>query len=363
MPQVYSVSEFVSGINELLSGIPAIVQGEISNFRVAQNRFVWFDLKDDKSYVSCFMLSFQLDQTLEDGMEVQVIGNPGLFSKSGKFHLRAKKVQIVGAGSLKREYELLKEKLTKEGLFDESRKRDLPRFPKRIGLVTSKDAAAYTDVLRILKNRWAGLEISLFPVNVQGASAVPSVINALKLINAEYATQLDVVILTRGGGSMEDLQAFNDEGVTRAVFSSKVPIVTAIGHERDETLAEYAADRRASTPSNAAEQIVPDKRDVIAQLYVSVARTEQMLRNQQRVAYEQTISSMNLLASKMGSYRSEVERLEDLLHSYNPKAVLERGYSITQTANGEVVRKATEVRPGTRLITTVQDGKIDSQVL
>lgn len=361
--QVYSVSEFVHGVNELLSGIPACVQGEVSNFHIAQNRFVWFELKDESSYVSCFLLSFQLDQPLEDGMEIQVIGRPALFQKSGKFHLRVNKIQVVGAGSLKRQYELLKAKLHKEGIFDVDRKRALPTFPQRIGLVTSADAAAYTDVLRILKNRWAGLEILHFPVNVQGSQAVSSVVQALQFINAKYSKQLDVVILTRGGGSMEDLQAFNDEAVVRAVFGLKVPIVAAIGHERDETLAELAADRRASTPSNAAEMIVPDKRDVIAQLKTSVLRQYQALQTNHHLVTERISSDIVVLSQQMKRYRTNVDHLGALLHSYNPKQILQRGYSITRTPAGTVITKAKQAQSGTQLETIVADGTIQSQVL
>lgn len=361
--QVYSVSEFVHGVNELLSGIPACVQGEVSNFKVTQNRFVWFELKDETSYVSCFLLAFQLDQPLEDGMEIQVIGKPGLFVKSGKFHLRVNKIQVVGAGSLKRQYELLKAKLTKEGLFDEARKRALPHFPRRIGIVTSPDAAAYTDVLRILKNRWAGLEIMLFPVTVQGAQAVSSIETALALINHDYAKKLDVVILTRGGGSMEDLQAFNDEAVVRAVFASKVPIVTAIGHERDVTLAELSADVRASTPSNAAEQVVPDKADVIQQLKVAVSRQYQALTNQQQLMTERVNHAVVSMSQQTGKYRAMVEHLEALLHSYNPKQILERGYSITRTSAGTVLASTRQSKTGDEIETILADGSITSTVL
>lgn len=361
--QTYSVSEFVHGINEMLSGIPACVQGEVSNFKVTQNRFVWFELKDDKSYVSCFLLAFQLDQPLTDGMEVQVVGHPGLFAKSGKFHLRVNKIQVVGEGSLKRQYELLKAQLTKEGLFDPERKRQLPRFPQHIGLVTSSDAAAYTDVLRILKNRWAGLTITHFPVPVQGETAAPNIVKALQYINAHYAQTLDVVIVTRGGGSMEDLQAFNDEAVVRAVFALKVPCVAAIGHERDETLVEYAADVRASTPSNAAELVVPDKADMLQQLQVMVSRQEQALSTAYHLVEERVSTAVTLLDQQITTYQQNIDHSIALLQSYNPHHILQRGYSITQTAAGTVVTSATQLTAKDEIITTFVDGKVDSQVI
>lgn len=384
----YSVSEFVHGVNELLAGIPACVEGEVSNFHITQNRFVWFDLKDDKSYVSCFLLAFQLEQPLENGMQVQVSGRPALFAKSGKFHLRAQKIQIIGAGSWQRQYELLKAQLTTEGLFDAARKRSLPKFPRRIGLVTSADAAAYTDVLRILKNRWAGLQVLHFPVTVQGDTAIPSLRRAFQLINQSYARKLDVVIVTRGGGSMEDLQAFNDETVIRAVFGLKVPTVAAIGHERDVTLVEYAADVRAATPSNAAELVVPDKQDVLQQLALHAQRQTHAMQLLRRTQTERTTTFIQQLQHQAQQYvqtmfatqqrflfatqqwQQHVQTLTAtldhqlaLLHSYDPKATLRRGYSITRTATGQLITSTTQVRSGTSIQTIVPDGTIQSQVI
>lgn len=384
----YSVSEFVHGVNELLAGIPACVEGEVSNFHITQNRFVWFDLKDDKSYVSCFLLAFQLEQPLENGMQVQVIGRPALFVKSGKFHLRAQKIQIIGAGSWQRQYELLKAQLTTEGLFDAARKRPLPKFPRTIGLVTSADAAAYTDVLRILKNRWAGLQVLHFSVAVQGDAAIPSLRRAFQFINQSYARKLDVVIVTRGGGSMEDLQAFNDETVIRAVFGLKVPTVAAIGHERDVTLVEYAADVRAATPSNAAELVVPDKQDVLQQLALHAQRQTHAIQLLRRTQTERTTTFIQQLQYQAQQYvqtmfatqqrflfatqqwQQHVQTLTTtldhqlaLLHSYDPKATLQRGYSITRTATGQLITSTTQVRSGTSIQTIVPDGTIQSQVI
>lgn len=386
--EIYSVSEFINGVNQLLVGIPAVVQGEISNFKVSQNRFVWFDLKDDASYVSCFLLKFQLDQELEDGMEVQVIGNPALFKKSGRFHLRVKKIQLVGEGSLKRQYELLKAKLTKEGIFNDSRKRALPRFPQHIGLVTSSDAAAFTDVQRILNNRWAGLDIKHFHVQVQGDSAVPTILQALDNINERYEDALDVVILTRGGGSIEDLQAFNDERVVRAVFGLKVPTIVGIGHERDETLAEYAADVRASTPSNAAEFAVPDKKDVLYQIMNLVKQQEQSLTDQIDTLNNTVYEAINSLDEQANRYVSSVQQLQhrfimaaqqwqnaieknkskvasiiQLLESYNPAHILKRGYSITRTTTGQVLTSKNQAKSGQIIATVLRDGEITSEVI
>ncbi len=386
--QIYSVSEFVHGINEMLAGIPACVQGEVSNFKVTQNRFVWFELKDEKSYVSCFLLAFQLDVQIENGMEIQVVGHPGLFAKSGRFHLRVNKIQIVGAGSLNKQYELLKAKLTKEGLFDTERKRTLPTFPRRIGLITSLDAAAFTDVQRILKNRWAGLAITHFPVLVQGQQAANSIVQALQYLNKYYAKKLDVVIVTRGGGSMEDLQPFNEEAVVRAIFALKIPSIAAIGHERDITLAELVADVRAATPSNAAELCVPDKQDVIQQIQMLVARQQRSLETTQRLAVERTMHQVaalsqqvrqsaqaitltreHFLAATVQWQQSISERQQHinqqvaLLNSYNPKATLKRGYSITTNPSGQIITKAAQAKTGEIISTILADGTVESSVL
>src|SRR3989338_31502 len=262
-PKVYTVSEFVSYIRDFLRENVGfvLIQGEASGLHITQDRFVWFELKDKDTSVSCFMMKWELKVPLEDGMEIKVLGLPQLFQKSGRFHIRVEELELVGAGALQKAFEALKKKLEKEGLFAEARKRALPRFPEAIGLITSPDAAAYTDVLRILKNRWAGLTIKFYPVAVQGIGSVKEIVRAFDYFN--YSKNVEVIILTRGGGSLEDLQSFNSEDVARAIFSSAIPVVCGVGHERDESLSDYVADLRASTPSNAAELVVPDKREIM----------------------------------------------------------------------------------------------------
>jgi len=385
---VYSVTDFVHGINELLTRIPTCVQGEVSGFKIVQNRFVWFDLKDAKSCVSCFMLAFQLQQPLEDGMMIQATGTPGLFTKSGRFHLRVQSIQLVGEGSLKRQYEMLKAKLAAEGLFDQARKRALPRFPQHIGLVTSPDAAAFTDVLRILQDRWAGLDIKHFPVVVQGTQAVSSLVQTLTDINQYWVNKLDLVIITRGGGSLEDLQAFNNEAVVRAVFALPIPSLVGIGHERDETLIEFVADQRAATPSNAAELAVPHKADVVYQI-VSLAKQQavafeqqiQLLTHQIQAAVETLNVQMNRYSTittalcsrfhmatqawqeQINIYQEKINRLKQLLNSYHPNNILKRGYSITQTTSGKIISSIKQLAVGSTIHTVLADGKIKSKVL
>jgi exodeoxyribonuclease VII large subunit len=409
--RIYTVSEFVYEVRELLSEISVTVQGEVSNFHETQSRFVFFDLKDVNSYISCFLLKFQFDRLgvpIEDGMEIRVTGSPSLFVKSGRFHFQVRAIELVGAGALQRQFEETKRRLAAEGLFDERRKRPLPRFPQIISVVTSPDAAAYTDVLRILKNRSFSLTIRLFPVRVQGREAIPDLIEAVQHCN-DHDPDTDLIIMTRGGGSLEDLQAFNDEGVVRAVFGSRIPVIAGIGHERDETLVELAADQRASTPSNAAERAVADRRDVAYQMdqmlraqYTGVIhhiqifnrevdhalegmeaglrhphehldRLEHALELQvqgfsnrlQRKEQEVGVEAAGLRSGMAHLLRRNGERLSaavQLLKSLGPQAVLERGYSLTMDSAGRMVRSIRALRPGQQVQTRLHDGQFTSTV-
>lgn len=406
--RIFSVSEFNTAISGYLEqGLGSVaVQGEVVDFRVNRDRLVYFELKDEKARVLCFSLKWEMPQVLEDGMEVVVVGLPKLFHGSGGFHIRVQAVELKGEGALRRAFELTKKKLEGEGIFDPQYKKPLPRFPERIGLVTSHEAAAYTDVLRILQNRWGGMEIYVASVHVQGAVAVNQITRAIEYFNTSFP--VDVLLLTRGGGSLEDLQAFNSEKVARAVFGSKIPIVVGVGHERDETLAEYAADVRASTPSNAAEMMVPDRKDVqyqvdqmisllSRQLDTEVQRRAQavelqishlgrlveglmgrsyLLLHRFRQSFsmvEQRISLLlreeevarTRLTERIGNVLRErgqtLGLLTKLLGTLNPLATLRRGYSIT-FYKGRVVKSAGTVHAGDSIATRLADGTIESIV-
>ena len=216
-----------------------------------------FTLKDKESNVRCFMTVWDLKAEIEDGMMVKVSGRPTLTQKWG-FSFNLKSVQPAGEGALRRAFVLLQKKLTAEGVFSIERKRSLPRFPQHIALITSREAAAYSDFIKVLNARVGGLKISFIHTQVQGEKAPQQIIEALEAANTGL-TDLDVIVLARGGGSLEDLQAFNDEMVVRAVAASRTPTIVGVGHERDVTLAELAADVRASTPSNAAELLVQSR--------------------------------------------------------------------------------------------------------
>lgn len=383
--KIYSVTDLRKELNELMDQVTVAVQGEVAELNISQNRFVWFSLVDKETTIKCFMLTFQLKVELEDGMEIRAVGSPTIFRK-GQFVFRPRQIELVGEGTLQKEYELLKTKLEKEGLFDVSRKRSLPRFPARIGIVTSRDAAAYTDVLRILKNRWAGLDIRHVNVNVQGAQAESTITNAIAQLNEEEP-DLDCIILTRGGGSLEDLHAFNSEQVVRAVFGSAIPVVAGVGHERDTTLTDLAADVRASTPSNAAERVVPDKSDVLSELTHMLNQAERGVEKKLRErtqsvdgavrvledharsfvsradALQQRLNAAGVsLQSQLRLTRERVIRYEQLMTTLNPATILRRGYSIVRNTNGKIISKKKDVHVGDDLHIQVSDGILQSTV-
>ena len=379
--KVYSVTEFREEVNELLEQVTVAISGEIRDFHVAQNRFVWFSLADEKTTISCFMLSFQLKFPLADGMKIKAVGSPTLFKK-GQFVFRPRQITLAGEGSLQKAYEILKSKLEKEGLFAAGRKRLLPRFVQNIGLITSKDAAAYTDVLRILKNRWAGLNLVHANVNVQGQQAVNSIVQAVTGLNQQYP-QLECIILTRGGGSLEDLAAFNSEEVARAIFSSSIPVVSAIGHERDITIADLVADVRAATPSNAAELVVPHKDDVLVEIQHMTENMEQNLHNRLNEYKNKIGQSLNILEHSVRdheqrfiSLQNSLQRTLDnfltdisikkqrlisfvkLLNSLHPQRVLERGYCMALNNSGKLLKTAKQATQQKHLIIKFVDDKL-----
>src|SRR5665213_3602045 len=263
------VSDFVALLNQTLEyAYPGVViTGELANFRVSKNKWVYFDLKDELASVKFFGSVYNLPGPLEDGMLLRVRGQPRLHPLYG-FSVTVSSIQPAGEGSIKRAAALLQAKLAAEGLFDESRKRPLPYPPSRIGLITSAQSAAYADFIKIINARWQGVEIQLIDVQVQGEVAPDQITAALERFNGE-AEPPETIVIIRGGGSAEDLAAFSTEQVTRAVAASRVPTLVAIGHEIDLSLAELAADRRASTPSNAAELLVPDRAQALAQLRIA----------------------------------------------------------------------------------------------
>ena len=266
--QVYSVTDLSMAIKSQLEGsFPQVwVKGEISNFAIPPSGHFYFSLKDSKSQIKAVMFkgfNSRLKFRPENGMEVIVKANVSTYMRRGDYQLICQEMDPVGQGALQAQFEQLKKKLQKEGLFDEDRKKLLPTFPQKIALVTSPTGAVIRDLLNVLRRRFKGLDITLVPTLVQGEAAAPEIINAINLAHKVVPT-FDIMVVARGGGSIEDLWCFNDENVVRCIASSRIPIVSAIGHEVDFTLSDFAADQRAPTPSAAAELIVPDRLEVKA---------------------------------------------------------------------------------------------------
>lgn len=333
---VYSVSTFIEQCNYLLEADfdSVIIEGEVASFKINQGKWVFFDLKEGDASAGCFMPLARLGIALTDGMKVRVRATPKL-TRWGKFSLTVQQILPVGEGSIKKSFELLKQKLTAEGLFNPERKRPLPDHITRIGVISSTNAAGYRDFLKILDNRWGGLSLFVVNTQVQGLVAASQVARAIEYFNQR--ADVDVIAILRGGGSADDLSAFNDEALARAIVASRLPVITGIGHEVDESLADLAADVRASTPSNAAERLTPDRQVAREQ----VARQVSLLRRQFLEQISQ-LSSDN--RQKIEQIKSEfLKRLEfvtrhlqetqKVLDSLNPEAILRRGYAIIAAEN------------------------------
>ncbi len=270
----FTPTEFINVVNQTLDYAysSVLIVGEVASFKVNQGKWVFFDIKDEESSVSCFMTLYQLRMPLEDGMKVVVRGVPKV-TKWGKFSFTVSAVKPVGEGSLKKAYEMLKKKLTNEGLFDPTKKRKLPEDLTKIGVISSTQAGGYADFIKIINARWGGMKVQVAHTQVQGLDAPDQIIRALQYFNGR--SEVQVIAILRGGGSADDLACFNDEALVRAVASSKIPIITGIGHEVDESLCDLAADIRASTPSNAAEMLTRDRIEEKKRLVRLVNRTTQ----------------------------------------------------------------------------------------
>lgn len=361
---VLSVTDFVGLLNQTLEfAYPVVViEGEISNFRVSKNKWVYFDLKDEYSSVKFFGTVYQLPGPLEDGMLLRVRGNPRLHNLYG-FSVTVQTMQPVGAGSIKKAAALLQAKLTAEGLFDPSRKRLLPFAPTKIGLITSGESAAYHDFIKILNERWQGVDVVLADVQVQGDLATGQIVRAIEYLNTHE--DVEVIVITRGGGSADDLAAFSTEQVTRAVAGSRTPTVVAIGHEVDISLAELAADQRASTPTNAAQMIVPDRTSELAKLAVWRAGVADMIRQKYATSLRRNQDSIILLHDLISRFidksRHGLELRQQVLQAFNPSAALKRGYAIVR-AGGAVVRSVNDVKSGQPIVIDLADGNIKAKV-
>jgi exodeoxyribonuclease VII large subunit len=329
-----SVSDFIALTNQTLEyAYPHIeIEGEVASFKVNQGKFVFFDVKDDQASVGCFMMLFQLRVPVEDGMKVIITAQPKL-TNWGKFSLTVRAIRPSGEGSLKKSFELLKAKLDQEGLFSLDRKRMLPAIPKHIAVISSTQAAGYADFIKIMNDRWGGMKVDVAHVQVQGADAPDQMIRALKYFN-EQEVLPEVIVLIRGGGSADDLSAFNDELLVREIAASRVPTLVGVGHEVDESLADLAADVRAATPSNAAQIIVPDRQETIRSVRY---RVQSLLPRMTQIADERREYVRSVLGGVLERIDQRIERtdeklyhLKNVLAQLDPTVILKRGYALVR---------------------------------
>ena len=391
----YTVSQLMARIRSTVETDPRLmdvwVEGEVSNFRQVASGHCYFTLKDAGAELRCVMWRDRVRgmRTLPaNGDSVLAHGRVGVYEQRGDLQLYVDALEPLGLGWLYQEYERLKARLEAEGLFAPERKRPLPRFPRRIGVVTSPDAAALRDILNILSRRYPLAEVILAPTLVQGEEAPPQIIAALRALNARE--DIDVILLARGGGSLEELWAFNDERVARAVAASRIPVVCGVGHETDFSLADFAADRRAPTPSAAAELATPDRAELAHQVRMLRARLVRALeadlawrrgRVQEQVRVLRRLSPalrlsqarqrLDDLTERAGrAIRHQIavrrERLAGLagrLEGVSPLATLERGYAIVRrAADGLIVRSPAQVAVGDALQVRVRDGEFEARV-
>ena len=338
-----SVGDFVAITNQVLEqAYPSIlIEGEVDGFKVSQGKFIFFQLKDREASVGCFMMAFALRTPIEDGMKVIVRARPKLTTK-GKFSLTVDSVRPSGEGSLKKSFELLKAKLSKEGLLDDARKRSLPRWPRRVAVIASRESAGYADFMKITSERLGGVTFEVYHTSVQGDTAPEQMIRAIEKAN-QATNPAEVLVMIRGGGSAEDLAAFNDETLVRQIATSRIPTLVGVGHEIDTTLADLVADVRAATPTNAATILLPDKNEYVLQItnmkQAAGVRIRQVLQARELHVAGQLARMRELAAQRADERLAKVKNLRQVIASYDPKRVLERGYVLLRGSPkvGEII--------------------------
>jgi exodeoxyribonuclease VII large subunit len=393
-PPSWKVADLTRYLREVLESDENLqdiwVQGEVSNFSKPPSGHVYFTIKDSNASLHCVMWrnsALRLPSYPKNGDEIEVHGSIGVYEVGGQYQLYADLIRPVGEGALYQEFLRLKARLEAEGLFAPERKRPLPRWPRRIGIVTSPTGAALRDMLNTLRRRYPVVEVVLAPTPVQGEEAPPRIVAALEELN--QVSHPDVILLARGGGSIEDLWAFNDERVARAVAASPAPVITGVGHETDFTIADFASDLRAPTPTAAAELATPNRADLLATLgdfhqrlrragaaalsgqrwelsrienRLSLHSPRNRLRSDRQRLDEFTHRAGIALAHRLQLQKARLSGLEQRLASLNPTAILERGFAVLTDREGRTVRSARQVQPGDRLSAQVSDGRFEVEV-
>jgi len=387
--EIYSVTEINSQVRELLEDtMPTIwVEGEVSNFKPHYSGHFYFTLKDENSQISCVMWKSRASVTdfqIQDGDKVQILANLRVYVKSGRYQLDTIKIQKSGIGELQLKFEELKEQLYGEGLFDEIHKKSLPLFPFKIGVITSPTSAAIKDIFSVLKRRMPAVDIYFKGVKVQGGGAAEEIANAIDEMSE--LDELDVLIIGRGGGSIEDLWAFNEEKVARAIFNCTVPVISAVGHEIDFTISDFVADFRAPTPSVAAEIAVPDKseieeklitrynqilnhieskttqsKEMIIRLISSYAfrKPESIIMEHQQLIDEMIIKLQNWASNLINSKKNTLDNLRQKLALLHPENELNRGYAML-FKDKQIISSVDEININDIIKIKVKDGKLES---
>ena len=390
---VYTVSLLNEYVNTLLKNDVRLrsikVSGEISGFKIPSSGHLYFSLKDENALVRCVMFRSYaqgLSFLPENGMKVVLTGSISIYVKDGQYQFYATGMKKAGEGELYREFLELKEKLEKEGLF--ARKRPIPKLPKCVGIVTSRTGAAVHDMITVAKRRFPMMDIIIADASVQGANAPKALIEALALLNE--TGRPDVIIIGRGGGSYEDLSCFNDEALARAIYASRIPVVSAVGHETDYTIADFAADMRAATPSAAAETVVPVYNELAERIVILRAALDKSMMNaldsaKKRLSVQKNASVFanpagisenkrqhlnfirlnldNSAGEAIASAYAALDAVHQSLEAMNPRNVLKRGYAIVRGIDGDYIKSAADTLPGQKLNITVADGDFDAAVI
>ncbi len=390
--KIYSVDEITAYIKGLLEKSRVLqdiqVKGEISNFLHHNSGHMYFDLKDENSIIRCAMFrgsNNNLKFEPEDGAEVIVKGHVEVYKKRGNYQIIVEKMELAGKGALFKKFIRLKEKLEKEGLFNDRFKKLIPQIPRRIGIVTSLEGAAVRDIIKTIKKRFPHVTLTVYPSLVQGDEAKYQIVRGIEVLNQ---LKPDVIIIARGGGSFEDLWSFNEEIVARAIFKSKIPIITGIGHEIDFTIADFVADKRAHTPSAAAELAVPD---ILEIKYILLNFEKLLYKDLKKIKenYAQRVESIRerpifkrpiilieqyiqlidnekeqiirIFMNGNEIFKKDIEIIKEKINAFNPKAILKRGYSITMIG-AEIIKSVKTIKPKDIISTVLSDGEIRSKI-
>lgn len=374
--------------DELLTNIS--IRGEITNFKAHYTGHYYFTLKDETSTIKCVMFKGYAQFVKfkpSDGMKVVINGQVSAFERDGVYQIYCKSMSPEGLGDLYLAYEQLKEKLSKEGLFDISKKKKIPFLPKRVGVITSRTGAVIRDIINVSTRRYPNVNLLIYPAAVQGVNVASTVIEGLKTFNR--LNNVDVIIIARGGGSFEDLFGFNDEGLARQIYASNIPVVSAVGHETDFTICDFVSDLRAPTPSAAAELVYPEYSDLVNRIYKDKNRTMIAIKNyvERKRQYVERLKAAKLekvpldkinkyrltidnimgkcestLRYKVEKYRTVCIKNITKIDTLSPLKTITRGYSVAEDANGNIIRKVSDVKPNDEIKITVTDGNISAIV-